>query len=119
MLRRLWWPRGCEQFLRQLQKRWPQALILIEGLWPRDDRPDQRQKAEDVNALITRCAGGAVTYAEFSKVLLDPSGQLAAAAYQTHKLHLGRGGCEKISPAIAEKIHTTPRTQNSPRRLVL
>jgi lysophospholipase L1-like esterase len=93
-------------------KRWPQALILVEGLWPSDDRPDQRQKAEDVNALITRCAGGAVTYAEFSKVLLDPAGQLAAAAYQTDKLHLGRGGYEKISPAIAEKIQQLlgPRT---------
>ena len=95
---------GVRTILLQLQKRWPQALILVEGLWPRDDRPDQRQKAEDVNALIARCAGGAVTYADFSKVLLDPSGQLLAAAYQTDKLHLGRGGYEKISPAIAEKI---------------
>jgi len=56
---------GVRTILLQLQKRWPQALILVEGLWLRDDRPDQRQKAEDVNALITRCAGGAVTYAEF------------------------------------------------------
>ena len=98
--------------LLQLQKRWPQALILVEGLWPSDDRPDQRQKAEDANALIAPCAGKAVTYAEFSKVLLDPSGQLAAAAYQTDKLHLGRGGYEKISPAIAEKIQQLlgPRT---------
>jgi len=95
---------GVRTILLQLQQRWPQALILLEGLWPRDDRPDQRQKAEDVNALIARCAGGAVTYADFSKVLLDPSGQLAAAAYQTDKLHLGRGGYEKISPALAEKI---------------
>ena len=59
----------------QLQKRWPQALILVEGLWLRDDRPDQRQKAEDADALIAPCAGKTVTYAEFSKVLLDPSGQ--------------------------------------------
>jgi lysophospholipase L1-like esterase len=79
-------------------------LILLEGLRPRDDRPDQRQKAEDANALIGPGAGKAVTYAEFSKVLLDPAGQLLAAAYQTDKLHLGRGGYEKISPAIAEKI---------------
>jgi len=98
--------------LRQLQKRWPQALILLEGLRPRDDRPDQRQKAEDANALIGPGAGKAVTYAEFSKVLLDPAGQLLAAAYQTDKLHLGRGGYEKISPALAEKIQQLlgPRT---------
>jgi len=57
-----------------------------------------------VNALIARCAGGAVTYADLSKALIDPSGQLLAAAYQSDKLHLGRGGYEKISPAIAEKI---------------
>jgi len=95
---------GIRTILLQLQKRWPQASILLEGLWPRDDRPDLRQKAEEVNALIARCAGGAVTYADFSKALLDPSGQLLAAAYQSDKLHLGRGGYEKISPAIAQKI---------------
>jgi lysophospholipase L1-like esterase len=104
---------GVRTILLRLQKRWPQALILLESLWPRDDRPDQRQKAEDVNALIARCAGGAVTYADFSKVLLDPSGQLVAAAYQPDKLHLGRAGYEKISPAIAEKIQQLlgPRTE--------
>ena len=103
---------GVRTILLQLQKRWPQALMLIEGLWPRDDRPDQRQQAEAVNVVIAPCAGKTVTYAEFSKVLLDPSGQLAAAAYQTDKLHLGRGGYEKISPAIAEKIQQLlgPRT---------
>ena len=86
--------------------------MLLKGLWPSDDRPDQRQKAEDANALIGPGAGKAVTYAEFSKVLLDPAGQLLAAAYQTDKLHLGRGGYEKISPAIAEKIQQLlgPRT---------
>ena len=95
---------GIRTILLQLQKRWPQASILLEGLWPRDDRRDRRQQAEEVNASITRCAGGAVIYADFSEALLDPSGQLSAAAYQSDKLHLGRGGYEKISPAIAEKI---------------
>src|SRR6476660_9573627 len=94
---------GVRRILLKLQKRWPQALILLEGLWPRGDA-DQQQRDDDVNGLIARCAGGAVTYADFSKALLDPSGQPVAAAYKADKLHLGRGGYEKISPAIVQKI---------------
>src|SRR5947209_654542 len=111
---------GVRTILLQLQKRWPQGLILLEGLWPRGDA-DQQQRADYVNGMIARCTGGAVTYADFSKALLDPSGQLVAAAYTPDRLHLGRGGYEKISPAIAEKIQQLlgPKQPAASRRLEL
>jgi beta-glucosidase len=95
---------GIRTVLLDLRRHLPNSLLLLEALWPREDRPGMRQSAEEVNRLISGCDGGAVLYADFGAALLDAAGQLSAPAYKTDRLHLNRKGYESISPQIRRKL---------------
>lgn len=95
---------GIRTVLLDLRRHLPNSLLLLQALWPRDDRPGMRESAEEVNRLISRCDGGAVLYTDFGAALLDASGQLSAPAYKPDRLHLNRSGYERISPPIRRKL---------------
>jgi lysophospholipase L1-like esterase len=69
---------GIGEVVRQLRQRSPQSHILLVGLLPRGEGPEDplRPYRTPINALISQCAGGMVTYADPGAMLLDGNGRM-------------------------------------------
>jgi beta-glucosidase len=64
--------------VRTIRARSPQSHILLVGLLPRGEAPDDPFRAQVlmVNALLAPCAGGMVTFADPGRMLVDGAGRL-------------------------------------------
>jgi lysophospholipase L1-like esterase len=97
---------GISANLALLQRRLPDARILLLGLLPREEDPNSalRRAVERVNAMIRSCAEQEhVFYAEIGNVLLDGSGRLDAAISPDH-LHLSGRGYALLSAQLGAAL---------------
>ncbi len=95
---------GIKAILDLIQSRQPQARILLLSLFPLGEKPNPgREKRSDVNALISKFAGGSVHYMDISAKFLEPDGTISKAVMHD-SLHLGSKGFDIWAEAIGGKV---------------
>jgi len=95
---------GIRRVLMNVRQRLPQARILLEGLWPRNDVARIGAEIEPVNQRIRQCADGdAIVYADTGRFLLDGQGRLTHAV-MPDGLHPSPQGYEIVSPHIRDAL---------------
>jgi lysophospholipase L1-like esterase len=71
---------GVKAIVAEYQKRCPDAVILLQAIFPRGEKPDHpfRPKIKAVNEIIAKLADGKkVVYLDFSDKFLDAEGTLS------------------------------------------
>lgn len=97
---------GVALILRKLRKKAPFAEILLLGIFPRGETPEDpmRQQNEDTNALIAKLADGkTIHYLDIGKTFLQPDGTLTREI-MPDLLHLSEKGYEMWAEAIEPKV---------------
>lgn len=97
---------GIELILRKLHQKTPDSKILLLGIFPRGEKPEDkfRQQNEAINALISRLANGTtVQYLDVGKAFLQPDGTLTREI-MPDLLHPGEKGYQIWADAIEPKI---------------
>jgi hypothetical protein len=71
---------GVEAIVREYQRHCPGAVILLQGILPRGEKPSDpfRARIQHINSLLARLADGKrVLYLDFGDKLLEPDGTLS------------------------------------------
>ncbi len=97
---------GIGEVVNQIRQRAPQSHILLVGLLPRGENPDDpfRQLGTAVNGLIAHCADPMVTYVDPGEMLLDGQGQLTKDINYDY-LHLTWVGYAILGAALEPYVH--------------
>lgn len=97
---------GIELIVRKVHQKVPGAKILLLGIFPRGEKPDDkwRLQNEETNALIAKLADGKnVEYFNINKVFLQADGTLSREI-MPDLLHPGEAGYQKWADAIEPKV---------------
>lgn len=97
---------GVKQILQRLEKKAPEAKILLLGIFPRGgtSADAMRQQNEQTNALISKLADGQrVQYLEIGKSFLETDGTLTKEI-MPDLLHLSEKGYDIWAEAIEPKV---------------
>lgn len=97
---------GVKAILARLQKKTPEAKVLLLGIFPRGETPADamRQQNEATNALIAKLADGKqVQYLDIGKTFLQPDGKLTREI-MPDLLHLSEKGYDMWAEAIEPKV---------------
>lgn len=99
---------GITQIVKTLRERWPETKILLLGIFPRGEKPDDKMRVQNVetNAIIQKLDDGKmVTYLDISKKFLNEDGTLSKEI-MPDLLHLNGKSyliwAEAITPKIKE-----------------
>lgn len=104
---------GVRANLIRLRQRLGNTPILLLGLTPREDR--FRAKVDAVNRLIQTCRGGAITYADIGKQLLDGSGHPPRGTL-TDGVHFSANGYSLLSRQLTPILDALLRRQGADDR---
>ena len=107
---------GIRANLQYLRRHLPGTRILLLGLWPRSESPDDRLRRDTVavNRLIQRCGdNGAVVYADIGGELLDPEGRLTPAI-SPDGLHFSALGYARLAPKLDALIDGLTSDKTAP-----
>lgn len=99
---------GVKQILERLEKKAPEAKVLVLGIFPRGETPadPMRQQNEKTNALIAKYADGKrVHYLDIGKTFLQPDGTLTREI-MPDLLHLSEKGYDLWAEAIEPQVKT-------------
>lgn len=99
---------GVKQILERLEKKAPQAKVLLLGIFPRGEKPADamRQQNEKTNALIAKYADGKrVHYLDIGKTFLQEDGTLTREI-MPDLLHLSDKGYDLWAEAIEPQVKT-------------
>ncbi len=72
---------GIKAIISEYQKRCPHAVILLQGVWPRGDKPTDpsRAKTKAVNQIISSLGDGKkIIYLDFGDKFLQPDGTISS-----------------------------------------
>ncbi|WP_337175321.1 platelet-activating factor acetylhydrolase IB subunit [Paludisphaera sp.] len=91
---------GIEAIVAQLRKDLPDTDILLLGVFPRGEKPDDiRKKLTDVNARISKLDGEKVHYLDIGSTFLNPDGTISKDIMPDF-LHLSDRGYEMWAAAV-------------------
>lgn len=91
---------GVEAIVAELQKSLPDTEILLLGVFPRSEKPDDtRKKLTDVNARISKLDGGKVHYLDIGSSFVNPDGTISKDIMPDY-LHLSEKGYELWAAAV-------------------
>ncbi len=97
---------GITAIVHEYQKRLPDAVLLLQGIFPRGEKPtdSNRQKIKTINAMISKLAdGNKVIYMDLSDKFLQPDGTLPRDM-MPDTLHPSTKGYEVWADAIRPEI---------------
>ena len=105
--------RGVEAVVRKLRAAFPEAKIVLHGIFPCDYSPkaEVRQRVKDVNARLARLDGldGKVVFRDIGAVFLEPDGSILPAV-SPDGLHLTPEGYRRwasvLEPLVRELLAT-------------
>ena len=98
---------GIKAILPEYQKRCPHAAILLQGIFPRGERPTDpnRARIDSVNRIIASFAdGNKIIYLDFGDKFLQSDGTLSAEIMGDY-LHLTAKGYQIWADAIRPTIN--------------
>lgn len=91
---------GVEAIVAELQKTLPETDVLLLGIFPRGEKPDDtRKKLTDVNARISKLDGGKVHYLDIGSSFVNPDGTISKDIMPDY-LHLSDKGYELWAAAV-------------------
>jgi lysophospholipase L1-like esterase len=97
---------GVEKIVQDYQQRCPEAVILLEGIFPRGAKADDpvRARIKHINTIIAKLGDDKkVIYLDFGDKFLEPDGTLSAKIMPDF-LHPSEAGYEIWATAIAPVI---------------
>ncbi|MFT3780702.1 MAG: GDSL-type esterase/lipase family protein [Nibricoccus sp.] len=101
-------PRGVTAIVKKLRDGFPQAKVLVLGIFPRDEKSDAPVRATigKINAELKKLDDGKTVFVrDIGKVFLEPDGTLSTTVSQDH-LHLTEEGnrrwAETLAPLVRE-----------------
>jgi len=95
---------GIKAIIELIEKKQPQAKILLLGIFPRGEKPNPgREKITATNALISKYQGGSIHYMDIGAKFLEPDGTISQEVMKDF-LHLGSKGYDIWAEAIGGKV---------------
>jgi lysophospholipase L1-like esterase len=97
---------GITQIVKTLREKWPSTKILLLGVFPRGEKPDDKMRVQnaETNAIIQKLDDGKmVTYLDISKKFLQEDGALSKEI-MPDLLHLNAKSYQIWADAITPKI---------------
>ena len=97
---------GIVDVVKDYQKRCPEAVILLQAIFPRGEKPTDpaRQQIKDINAAIAKLGDGKkVIYVDFGDKFLQPDGTLTRDIMPDF-LHPSAKGYEIWAQAIRPEV---------------
>ena len=97
---------GVTAVVRDYQKRLPDAVILLQGIFPRGEKPTDplRQRIKTINGNLARLGdGNKVIYLDFGDKFLEPDGSISKDI-MPDSLHPSARGYEIWADAIRPQI---------------
>ena len=97
---------GITAIVHDYQKRLPDAVILLQGIFPRGEQPTDgnRQKIKTINSIISKLGDGKqVIYMDLGDKFLEPDGTLSKDV-MPDSLHPSAKGYEIWADAIRPEI---------------
>jgi lysophospholipase L1-like esterase len=97
---------GVAAVVHEYQKRCPEAIILLQAIFPRGEKPNDpsRAKIKNINSIISKLGDGKkVIYVDFGDKFLQPDGTIAHEIMGDY-LHPSAKGYEIWANAIRPEI---------------
>ncbi len=97
---------GITAIVHDYQKHLPDAVILLQGIFPRGEKPtdSNRQKIKTINSIISKLGdGNKVVYMDFGDKFLEPDGTISKDV-MPDSLHPSAKGYEIWADAIRPEI---------------
>jgi lysophospholipase L1-like esterase len=97
---------GVKAIIERLQKKCPGAGVLLLGIFPRGEKPDDKLRLHNaaINEHLAKFADGkAVHYMDIGKAFLQPDGTLPADV-MPDRLHLSKKGYQIWADSIKDKV---------------
>jgi lysophospholipase L1-like esterase len=112
---------GIKADVEELRKRCPDATVLLQGIFPRGEKPTDpvRAKVKEVNKLVSALAdGNKVLFLDFGDKLLDPQGNYTHPITQDF-LHPTTPGyqiwADAIQPVVDKFFPLQTTTASAPK----
>ncbi len=111
---------GVAAIVAEYRKRCPEAVIFVQGIFPRGQKADDplRAKAKETNALIAKLADGKhVIYEDFGDKFLNEDGSMSKDVMPDFLHPAGKGyaiWAEAIQPVIDKYVPMSAATGGTP-----
>jgi lysophospholipase L1-like esterase len=111
--------RGLQAIVRTMQTKAPAAVIIVTGIFPRNDRPDLLDVIAWVNVNLLNWADGKrVRFLSVTRQLADPDGNLYDGMMNPDKLHPALGGyqvwADGLKPIFTELLGPPKKEDHAP-----
>jgi lysophospholipase L1-like esterase len=92
---------GLQAVVRVMQSKAPDAVIIVTGIFPRNDNMEVMPAIDRINAsLATMAAGKKIRYLNINDKLADPDGMLYEGMMNADKLHPALKGYQVWADAL-------------------
>ena len=113
--------KGLQAVVEVMRRKAPDAVVILTGIFPRNDNMDAMPVIERVNANLAKMAGGKIRYLNINDKLADADGRLYEGMMNADKLHPALPGYQVWADALkplfteilgppAEEDHAPPPT---------
>ncbi len=111
--------RGVAAIVRAVRLKAPQAVIVLTGVLPRNDKMSWMPVIDEVNAGLAKMAeGGLVRYLDVGREMADGKGKLFAGMMNADGLHPGVKGyqvwADRLKPIFAELLGAAGKEDHAP-----
>jgi len=111
--------RGLGAILRVMQAKAPEAVIVVTGIFPRNDNPAVMPLIDRINANLAQMADGRkVRYLDVNHQLADPEGRLYEGMMNPDRLHPALKGyqvwADALKPLFTELLGPPAKQDNAP-----
>jgi lysophospholipase L1-like esterase len=111
--------KGLQAIVRVLQSKAPDAVVILTGIFPRNDNMDAMPVIDRINAnLATMADGGKIRYLNVNQQLADRDGRLHEGMMNPDKLHPALQGyqvwADALKPLFAELLGPPAQEDHAP-----
>jgi lysophospholipase L1-like esterase len=111
--------RGLKEVVRVLQSKAPSAVIVVTGIFPRNDNMDVMPAIDGINANLARMADGRkIRYLNINDKLADSDGKLRPGMMNPDKLHPAEPGyqiwADALKPLFTELLGPPANEDRAP-----
>jgi lysophospholipase L1-like esterase len=110
---------GIKAILELCRQKAPDAVIILTGIFPRNDHPAVVPTINQINAKISQFADGkTIRYLNVNDQLADPEGRLYEGVMNADKLHPALPGyqiwADGLKPLFTEILGPPAQTDHAP-----
>lgn len=111
--------KGLQAVVDVMRAKAPDAVVILTGIFPRNDNMDAMPVIDRVNASLAKMAGGKIRYLNINDKLADADGKLHEGMMNADKLHPALPGyqvwADALKPLLTELLGPPAAEDHAPR----